>query len=301
MIARTALLLLAALATSTAASAQDLRIALTGPASPEVRAGRSFEVVVTREWPNHAVPEPFDPATLDASAREEDTTRTAGPTTTVETRRLRLWLFEPGTVTLPELAFAATTGNGTRLTARSEPLVLTVTSALPTDDPGRAELPHGLLPLPTRWGPTVLRLALATILLGLGAVGFFRLRARWLARRPAPPPTPPHLVALARLAALRPDADTAPAQCHHGTAETLRQYLAARFQVPAPEMTREEIAAATRTLPAHAELCAVLDRCDLVKFADHTPGAETGRATLDAAVAFVQATAPAAAQGNGTP
>jgi hypothetical protein len=133
----------------------------------------------------------------------------------------------------------------------------------------------------------------------------------WLARRrrqpvavPVPEPVaapaeaapPPAAIALARLAELRGATPVeAQIEAWYATAAlVLREYLEARFLVPAAERTTGELLRAeaiTTALTSHdlAMLAAVLRQCDLVKFAQHLPDAAARIGFLRAAEQFLAA------------
>ena len=147
------------------------------------------------------------------------------------------------------------------------------------------------------WG---LGLALAALL----AAGW-ALRA--LLRTPRtflhfPPPTPPHEVALAALAALRAKdwiATRRFAPFYVELSAIVRHYLEGRFGLRAPERTTEEFireAAAARQLTAdqRERVADFLTQSDLVKFARHAPDEAAMHAALDSAARLVHETIPAA-------
>ncbi|HQM22305.1 MAG TPA: hypothetical protein PK572_01585 [Kiritimatiellia bacterium] len=146
--------------------------------------------------------------------------------------------------------------------------------------------------------------------LAIAAAGLWALRA--FLRTPRtflhfPPPTPPHEVALAALAALRAKDWIAARRFEPFYVELsgiVRHYLEGRFGLRAPERTTEEFireAAAARQLAAdHRELVAdFLTQSDLVKFARHAPDESAMRGALESAERLVHETTPAAPAANG--
>jgi hypothetical protein len=151
---------------------------------------------------------------------------------------------------------------------------------------------------------------LAGVALALLAAAGWALRA--FLRTPRtflhfPPPTPPHEVALAALAALRAKNWIAARRFEPFYVELsgiVRHYLEGRFGLRAPERTTEEFireAAAARQLAAdHRELVAdFLTQSDLVKFARHAPDESAMRGALESAERLVHETTPAAPAANG--
>ena len=143
----------------------------------------------------------------------------------------------------------------------------------------------------------ILGIALVLALLGWLVV---RMGTRVKAARPPPPLPLPHLVALRELEELK-----ARGWIERGESEPffvaisaiLRRYVEDRFHVRAPEMTTEEfIAAASESrglAPEHQQLMRdFLTRCDLVKFARHTPAPESLRDAYDTGERFVRDSAP---------
>jgi hypothetical protein len=136
-------------------------------------------------------------------------------------------------------------------------------------------------------------------LVALTALAILWLR-RWLAerarRRPSPPPDPPHVIALRRLAALRGsdllergDFDA----YYEQLSLAVRDYLGGRFGFLALDMTTSEIREVLmrmRTDLGPTEVEGFLAGCDLVKFARHRPAAETARHALEEAVSLVERT-----------
>jgi hypothetical protein len=150
-------------------------------------------------------------------------------------------------------------------------------------------------PFPSPW-PLYALLGLAGLALALLAAWALRRRRR---RAPASPPTAPYPEALARLDALAADPATPEAVKAHYVAlsDLLRRYLARTLGLPALEQTTRELVEALRRsgrLPegAVSAVRGTLRLCDLVKFADLRPDAEThtaARARAREAVEAVEA------------
>jgi hypothetical protein len=163
-------------------------------------------------------------------------------------------------------------------TTTPEAFIRAVTPTLDPKNPGAAELPGGLLPMPFAWLPWTLAGVAALV----GAAYFVRRRASapGVAAAPAAKPDP-SVRARERLAALR--ARTNDEAWFVEAASVVRDYAAERFEVPATRMTSEQLVAAAKNAP----LADVLARCDAVKFAAQTPDAADASRVLDAAEAFV--------------
>ncbi|MCC6671835.1 MAG: hypothetical protein IT458_12305 [Planctomycetes bacterium] len=258
----------------------------------EVEFGRAFELRLVRVWRRELVPEPWPERALAPLALEVVATHRREDADRIEETRVCLArAFAAGTLTVaPATVSAAPRGGGARRTARSEPLVLQVASALPAGASPEPELPGDLLlPRPRRWPWWLAGCAVA-----LGGAALLFARAR---RRPPPPATSPTPAqepgrdarsrARARLVRLRAaapgDAAAVVAFCVE-LGDLLREYLAEGFALPALERTSEELLAALAATPRFApepvaRLRQVLLGCDLAKFA-HRPPDAAGRARL---------------------
>jgi hypothetical protein len=176
----------------------------------------------------------------------------------------------------------------------TDPLTITVTSvvaadadfAKPRDIAPPVALPERALLLPT-WLALGLLIALAV------------LAALWWRRRGQGSPAatqPADALALAELEQLQTLIDQDRVEAFHiRLADVLRRYLAARFGLPAPARTTEELLSATlvagEPIVARPQLVgALLGQCDLVKFARQRPGRDAMQAALAAALSFVQQT-----------
>lgn len=136
-------------------------------------------------------------------------------------------------------------------------------------------------------------LAGAAALLALLAA--WRIRRFLANRRPPAPAVDPVDAALAALEAQRPLLDQN-RESAFALSDTLKRFLAARFGLPAPVMTGEEIALALDRLALSPEtvrdLRDILRRTELAKFAGQDPGLQARQSDLDRTVALVRACAP---------
>jgi hypothetical protein len=128
------------------------------------------------------------------------------------------------------------------------------------------------------------------------------VRRRWRARvslRPEPPARPAHEIALERLDRLgaggfAEEADHRP--FYFSLSEVIRDYLGARYEFDALEMTTEElIEELRRRAPRElvlGEVTGWLTASDLVKFAKISPTATEARGALETAIRIVESTRP---------
>jgi hypothetical protein len=152
---------------------------------------------------------------------------------------------------------------------------------------------------PFDWRPYALAGAVLALGISLVAALYFLLnRPR---RQLAPPPRPPHEVALTALNGLRRQQLVETGQFdafYVRLSAIVRLYLEDRFALHAPEMTTEEFlsvaARDARLGAAHRRLLGTfLAEADLVKFARHLPTLRDTDAAYEAARRFVEETRPA--------
>lgn len=279
---------------------EDLLLRIT-TGSDEVELGRGFPLTVVRVWSKDLAPSDWeDRALTPLSVRLVGVARRENDRRVEETRTYVGYAFGLGEVTIPPRAISATpvaqqpSRSESPRTAASAAIRLRVRPTLDPDAPGAPELPGGPLREPFPWRTATI----AAIAALAGAAFVVRRATRAGSSTPdaAPPPEPPpgpDVEAIARLRALR---DRAPSSLPADFVETsaiVRAYLAARFDIHAPEMTSEEIAVALARLEASPRklLRDVNAHCDLVKFAAAPPTVADRASLLDAAERFVVETA----------
>lgn len=151
--------------------------------------------------------------------------------------------------------------------------------------------------------PVTFREVLPWVGLGLGIVGLIAL-AVWLIVRyarkrgdEAEKTEPAHIVALRKLDRYRGSKMWTPEKqkaFYSGITDTLREYMDARYNIGAMEMTTAEIMQSLKKTDVSDELQSGLkdlfERADFVKFAKHTASDEDNAAALPLAVRFVTST-----------
>ncbi|MEG0808109.1 MAG: hypothetical protein RR410_07125 [Alistipes sp.] len=165
------------------------------------------------------------------------------------------------------------------------------------DIKGQKELPFRFAEISgyLKWG------LLALLLLLVAAYALRRILAHYGKRfgdifKPTPP-LPPHVVAIKALEALHDQKlwqNNRHKQYYSALTDILRNYIAARWQIGAMEMTSDEILKLLRmsAMPQKAEmdLATILREADLAKFAKATPEAEQNEADYLKAYYFVEET-----------
>ena len=145
-----------------------------------------------------------------------------------------------------------------------------------------------------RWLLTVAGL----LLVSLAVLGFWLLRRNKKVQAPVVL-VPAHVKALQALQQLLDEAlpeQQAFKPFYQRLSLILRVYIEERFQINAPELTSEEfLASLTKEDSPLAEKRPLLQEfmlhCDLVKFAEHQPGAQNARQSFDYCKSFIEQTA----------
>ena len=216
---------------------------------------------------------------------------------TIEARWYRLAGYSAGTHTIPEAVVKYQAGDGATQETRTQAVTITVKSLLPRDwEHQDIREVKPLIPARSAWWWLLGGLA------GIGGVVGVWLwrRQRTLAEAPSIPPTPPHESAFEALSKLRQEdlpSRNRYEEYYVRLSGIVRAYIEARFRLKAPEMTTEEFLQVTSNAQAlsasHRRLLQeFLERCDLVKFARYEPSRHEADEAFEAALRFIQDTAP---------
>ncbi|MEM6289978.1 MAG: hypothetical protein AAGA54_01895 [Myxococcota bacterium] len=222
-----------------------------------------------------------------------------------KTFTLSLQHFSVGEATVPAFDLTTVDAQGAVQTVRVPPHAFTVEALLANEaDPvRRGEDPPVSVEYPNDTAETAIYATLGGAFLGLLLWGIVRRVMRKPAVVPAPPPIPPHELAMSALEELeqgelmRQD-DLVPFYLE--LTEIAKGYLEGRFGVPSLDRTTEEIRRdllrqkeAIAPLSAD-EVIAFLQRCDLVKFARMAPQADEASGALTEVRSMVEQTLPTA-------
>ena len=233
---------------------------------------------------------------LHAVRREAVQTRRSPGARRVDSVAYEVTTFALDSARVPVLPVRLASAGDTAVVGTS-PRTLPVVSVV-GPDADALRTPAAVAPFPhPAWMWGLLGLVVAA-LLGGGTYGWWRWRARGDEEPPdAPSPEPPYEAAAARLRRLErrhPSGREAATAFYVDLTEALRVYLARRVGIRALEQTTAEVVAALRRRPEVREetlqrLQAVLERADLVKFADAQPPPAESRSVLDDAQAVLDA------------
>lgn len=235
------------------------------------------------------LPREWGPLELSA---QDPVRRETGPDGAISTLRLQARAFVTGSLALPPLTLSLVDDSGSGQDLAAPAAVVRVRATLKAGD----ELPRDLRPqaqLPLR-SPWPGRLALAAALGGLALVlsGALGLRPLPPPAPVLPPPPPDPLAALRRSLAALDDIDAMGLVAagrwktlYALATDTLRGYLAERWDLPALDLTSPElldaVAAAGRPRAATVYLAPLLQEADLVKFARLSPDAARAAGLTD--------------------
>ncbi len=211
---------------------------------------------------------------------------------------MKLTAFDPGEYTLPEISVLRLSEDGVVDTLVFEPLEMTVTT-MPVDT--ATFVPHDIKGQ-IRY-PVTFRELLPLIGGILGLIGLILLSVyliRKYLRRNNPEfarRDPAHIIALRKLDKYRGNKMWAPEQqkaFYSGVTDVVREYMAARYEFGAMEMTTAEIFDEMKSKDAPQELLdevrELFERADFVKFAKFTASDDDNAKALPTAVRFVTET-----------
>lgn len=216
-----------------------------------------------------------------------------------DTLRYELTVYETGVHTIPPLALPYTLQDGRQGVAQTDSARITVASVIDDEAKDIRDLKDPAdIPVIVPW---YLWIAAAVLALGLMAGGVYLYR-RWkrrLEEEETAPPAPrlPHEIAydeLEQLARFRWIEQDKIAEHYTALSEIIRRYVAARYNVPAMEITTNELVRhlGNRSVRLdHIRLIdALLQECDLVKFAKFIPEPDRMAQSIDEARAVVDHT-----------
>ncbi|MGM0574199.1 MAG: RDD family protein [Myxococcota bacterium] len=232
--------------------------------------------------PSNPAVEPFrivgDPAPPERTVEGERVT---------EVHRLTVTPLRVGAKAIPPIEVVWRRSDGTSGSVSTERLLARVHGRLEdVQDPALAPAPPPAPVIATNWpliwGLSVVGAAAGAALLTLLLLRV--LRGRLEAALPSPPPRPANEVALERLAWLD-EAELEPTERYARTVDVLREYLGGRYGFDGLDTTTNELMARVEREDLRgvtpAEIRAVLEDGDLVKFARLRPPEEDARALAD--------------------
>jgi hypothetical protein len=217
---------------------------------------------------------------------------------------LTIAAYQPGSLEIPAVEVTYFGKGGQVLTARTQPIPVTITSLIANEPEPKLKENAGPVPVIQR-DYLYAYVAGALAAAGLGAALALLIRRRLRARaahRPAPTPRPAHEVALERLdrlgARLAGSDNLRPLIFE--LSEIIREYLGARFAFDSLELTTEELVfRLRRRVPTQemrgfvlGEVEGWLAGCDLVKFAKVSPSMAEARGALETGIRIVESSRP---------
>ena len=269
------------------------------PASSAVLLGKSFDIDGFARIPKGASltfdlaaqsTGPFEILGVSAGAAREEGDSSLVPL------RIEAAAFELGPLVFPALRWTLAAGGGARDTVQSPPVRVVVAPPESARQEGAEprDIKGPLSPALWPWGRAGLLLSAAA------RARFLRLRKRRLEEAGGPlpeavDPRPPHQIALDELDAL-PGLGLSVKEFYDRLSDILRAYLERSLRVPALQMTTYDLQRSlshTALDPAlRGRLKAILDRCDLAKFARFSPAPEEFSRDIEEAKGIVRAAMP---------
>jgi len=219
----------------------------------------------------------------------------------VETQQFKLTAFDSGYYAVPGLLFKYRLDDASNEKQVRTKAALLRVETIPIDTTELSIQPiKGRMDVPFHW-----KEAIPYVLGGLGVLLSIALILFLISRRkkiqvegpPPPPARPAHEVALEKLKSLDRQQVWQKGEIkayYTDLTEILREYVENRFDVPALELTTDEIVAGMKDVPMEQALkekfFALLRMADLVKFAKASPDADSHNRALKSGEAFVQHT-----------
>jgi hypothetical protein len=221
---------------------------------------------------------------------------------------LTIAAYEPGEVSIPAVQVTYLAAGGEPRSVRSQPIPIKITSLIANEP--EPQLKDNAGPVTVMEENRIpLYVAGGVGAAALGGLVALVIRRRILARRasrPAPPPRPPHEIALERLdrlAAAGFPADGDFRAFYFELSEIVRGYLGPRYAFDSVELTTEELVDELRRRAPRglvlAEVEGWLASCDLVKFAKVAPTSMEARGALETGIRLVESTRPRLAPAPG--
>jgi hypothetical protein len=291
------------------AAQQEEPIVITAQADKqEMRIGDTLTCTITVEWQKGVEVKTVEPSeklgTFEIQNVQELPAKKIGAGRFRKVFTYTLSTFDTGDFEIPSFRVNYTTSDGKEKQADSQPLHISVKGVVNTSDQQtdvRDIKPPLSIPADMRL-LTILIIAVLAILLG-GAVFWFYIRKRLLARRAAPgewiPPKPIEELAYDDLNALEASdllAQRRLKEYYTRLSEIIRVYLGRRFRFPALDMTSFETLHRLSDFINDTQILelieGVFEECDLVKFAKHVPPDEISHAAVTRARRIVALTTP---------
>ena len=252
------------------------------------------------EWPDSFEIAPFEVLHVDRAVPEP---AVGGGEAVRSTATIVVTSFELGELELPAIEVSVTAPDGTTRTLVTDPFHVGVES-VGLDESGDLRDIKGPLSIPLTWWRVLPWVLLALAL--AGGVAYYLHRRRRAAPASAPPvprapPRPYHELALEALRALEKSSLLERGQVkeyHVRISEILRRYIEGQLEVPALELTTQEVVGGMQRAALGGRVTGAfrtfLERCDLVKFAKLRPGSDEARALMAQARELVRMTSGAA-------
>lgn len=206
--------------------------------------------------------------------------------------------YDTGELQVPAVEVTYLEPGGRVATVRTSPLAVTIKSLLANEPEPQLKADTPPRPVMEK-NPLPLYVAAGLGAAALGALVALLVRRRLRARtifRPAPPPRPPHEIAMEKLdrlgASIADGVELRPLV--FTLSEIVREYLGGRYHFDSLELTTDELVEELRRRAGRGlvlgEVAGYLAALDLVKFAKLSPSVTEARGHLEAAIRLVETT-----------